>query len=387
MSTGDHTESWREAATNPSIAQNQTGKAVTDLPEAIMATTEHPNQSSYWADPSQLAGSYLDYDQYYSQPTGTQTTRLSQQLPTGFGQQATTTSTTAPYLHGRTSGQYSAADYYAAEFYGATGSTGQQSSASMYPSHYTNPALHSKSGNQLTVGSASPPTAASYVSQVASMEKLATSPSTYSLQSIPSMNMIDSRRQSLSEALVGASYDRRSSSWSTAGIVPQSQPAASAYNPGQLTATSSVSSLANETGPRKLQPTSRAPLIDHNTVAMSAGGNPKKFVCPWPGCGKRYTKSSHCSAHYRLHTGEKPYKCKYDGCNEVFARSDELTRHHRVHSGEKSFICDTCGRAFARSDHRSAHQKLHKRDAALGKRGVGSYGMKHKHLPTNKQSS
>ncbi|KAM9814859.1 WT1 transcription factor a isoform 5-T5 [Syngnathus typhle] len=109
---------------------------------------------------------------------------------------------------------------------------------------------------------------------------------------------------------------------------------------------------------RGIQDVRRVPSIGP-AIVRSESSEKRPFMCPHPGCNKRYFKLSHLQMHGRKHTGEKPYHCDVAECGRGFSRSDQLKRHQRRHTGVKPFQCETCQRKFSRSDHLKTHTRTH----------------------------
>ena len=63
----------------------------------------------------------------------------------------------------------------------------------------------------------------------------------------------------------------------------------------------------------------------------------RPYRCDWPGCGARYSQSSHLSTHIKSHKNERDYKCSLPDCSFAGVRMSDLRKHlRRKHKWQQS---------------------------------------------------
>ena len=84
------------------------------------------------------------------------------------------------------------------------------------------------------------------------------------------------------------------------------------------------------------------------------------YICPHPGCGKKYDTEISLNRHLVRHSTNKKHVCEV--CGKAFLRKSELEIHSRVHTGIKPFQCPICPKTFARVTDLKIHLVYHSDD-------------------------
>ncbi|CAL4122182.1 unnamed protein product, partial [Meganyctiphanes norvegica] len=72
---------------------------------------------------------------------------------------------------------------------------------------------------------------------------------------------------------------------------------------------------------------------------------------------KTFTNQSHCTAHQRIHTGDKQYKIS--NCEKVFSKTNSAETHMRTHIIEKQYQSSCCNNSFSKNTNHKTDLKTH----------------------------
>lgn len=93
--------------------------------------------------------------------------------------------------------------------------------------------------------------------------------------------------------------------------------------------------------------------------ASEALAPPRRFTCPYEGCGRVFTRGTNMRAHQVTHYPDiaPKYQCDLSGCHRNFTRKHDLQRHQTtVHKHECKHLCPVCNEAFSRADGLRRHR-------------------------------
>lgn len=65
------------------------------------------------------------------------------------------------------------------------------------------------------------------------------------------------------------------------------------------------------------------------TPSSLSSAIPKRYTCPYDGCGKHFMRAANLKVHERTHLGLRPFKCKFFNCNFSSERRENCINHIR----------------------------------------------------------
>jgi hypothetical protein len=128
----------------------------------------------------------------------------------------------------------------------------------------------------------------------------------------------------------------------------------------QLLPATSTASLDKEV-PAKASRKSASSKSQNDKKSTSSKTSKGIFPCPFPGCGRQFTRKDNIKYHMRTHQADRPrpYACKQ--CDRSYYRAIDLSRHVAVtHDKIRPFQCVTCGQQYTRKEALKRHyEKVH----------------------------
>lgn len=90
--------------------------------------------------------------------------------------------------------------------------------------------------------------------------------------------------------------------------------------------------------------------LNRHVASKHDGG---RFLCPFEGCARKFSRRTDYLDHVNIHTGDKPFSC--NKCSSKFTSRVSHKHHENACSGTTSLSCVVCLCTFQRPDSLQDH--------------------------------